>query len=347
MSQKKFDYLIFIGRFQPFHIGHAEVIRTALSLANRVILLIGSANKPRTSKNPWTYLERVGMISEGLALSPEDSNRLRYHPLYDQVYNDQKWAAGVQSAVQESLRLDGQVVTHATIGIIGHAKDSSSYYLKMFPQWELVEHEMNENVNATDLRALMFGGKNFKFLQGVLPEGTYSEVLTFAATPTYQALVREYEHIQKYRRSWEIAPYAPTFVTTDAVVVQSGHILLVERAAAPGEGLLALPGGFLEQHETLIEGMLRELKEETRLKVPVPVLRGSIKAEKAFDAPNRSARGRTITHAYLIELPAGELPQVKGGDDARAARWIQIQDIKENEMFEDHWDIIQYFLGRV
>lgn len=346
MSQPKYDCLVFIGRFQPFHIGHVEVIRSALKQAQNVLILIGSANKPRTIKNPWTYEERVAMIQEGLGFLQDDAQRVHFAPLRDQTYNDQKWAANVQSIVDSCVATMG-FGSSAVVGITGHAKDSSSYYLKMFPQWKLVEHAMNEQVNATDLRKIMFEGLNIKFLRGVIPRGAYDLVDQFSHSPEYLSLVKEYNHIVKYRKAWEAAPYAPTFVTTDAVVVQSGHILLVQRAAAPGEGLWALPGGFLEQNERVEEGVLRELREETKLKVPSPVLRGSIKAREVFDAPDRSARGRTITHAYLIELQPGELPPVKGSDDAKDAKWIPITDVREEEMFEDHYSIIQYFLGRI
>jgi bifunctional NMN adenylyltransferase/nudix hydrolase len=119
---------------------------------------------------------------------------------------------------------------------------------------------------------------------------------------------------------------------------------MIQRKSSPGENLFALPGGFINQDEYLIDAALRELREETRLKVPAPVLKGSIIGQKVFDNPGRSLRGRTITHAYAFELPAGELSKVKGGDDAAHARWIPIDDILEMEdfLFEDHIDIIRW-----
>jgi bifunctional NMN adenylyltransferase/nudix hydrolase len=128
-------------------------------------------------------------------------------------------------------------------------------------------------------------------------------------------------------------------------VIQSGHILLIQRDAAPGEGLWALPGGFLEQKEYIEDGVFRELREETKLKVPLPVLKGSVKKTHVFDKPDRSLRGRTITHAYLIELAPGKLPPVKGSDDARRAKWVPIAALDRKVMFEDHYHIINYFLG--
>lgn len=339
----KYDYLVFIGRFQPFHIGHQAVIEKALQIANRVIVLVGSAGKPRSSKNPWTFQERAEMIlkttSNGVL-----GERIAVVPLYDKSYNDSAWVAQVQSIVETVVRADGFTAT-PNIGIIGHVKDESSYYLKMFPQWGLVEHDMNEVVHATDLRSILFDGKSLRYLQGLLPAPVFDSVEEFTKTPTYDHLKQEHDYIKGYRRAWESAPYPPTFITTDAIVVQSGHILLIQRKAAPGKGLWALPGGFLDQKERIVDGIIRELYEETRLKVPKPVLRGSITKREVFDDPGRSERGRIVTHAALIELPPGELPQVKGADDARRAKWVPISDLREDNMFEDHYAIIQAMLG--
>ena len=46
-----------------------------------------------------------------------------------------------------------------------------------------------------------------------------------------------------------------------------------------------------------------------------------------------------------IVLPDGELPKVKGQDDADRARWVPLVDVKSDECFEDHWEIIQHFVG--
>lgn len=347
-----FDLLVFIGRFQPVHIGHLEVIQTALKSAQHVLVLVGSSNQPRTSKNPWMFSEREDMIMESLAaINPALCSRVMVKPLRDQKYNDQRWATSVQEHVEDTQRAICAPIPkspqHMKVGIIGHSKDESSYYLKMFPQWQLVEHPMNEDVSATDLRRLVFEDKSMKFLAGVVPQHVLEVLTHFKTTAEFTALQREYDMIKKYKKSWEVAPYPVTFVTTDAVVVQSGHVLLIERGAAPGEGLWALPGGFLNQGEFIEDGMLRELREETKVKVPLPVLRGSIKANKVFDRPDRDPRGRMITHAFLIELPPGELPLVKGSDDARKAKWIPISDIDETQMYADHFHIINYFLGRV
>ena len=57
-----------------------------------------------------------------------------------------------------------------------------------------------------------------------------------------------------YKARWRTAPYAPIFCTVDALVQTGGHVLLVRRGGYPGKGLWALPGGFLEPRERLLQG---------------------------------------------------------------------------------------------
>jgi bifunctional NMN adenylyltransferase/nudix hydrolase len=165
----------------------------------------------------------------------------------------------------------------------------------------------------------------------------------------FDSLCDEWEFIRSYKEQWKAAPYPVTFTTTDAVVVKSGHVLVVKRKFNPGKGLLALPGGFLQQNKTLFESALNELKEETRILVSKDVLAKCLKDHKEFDHPNRSLRGRTVTHAYYFELPAGgDLPQVKGSDDAEHAMWIPVAEVyeKQDMFYEDHFQIIDFFYSR-
>ena len=349
MSSKKFDYLVFIGRFGPFHIGHELVLQEALDLSNHVIMCIGSSFRPRTIKNPWSFFERADMVRS--TLSSTEQKRVSIEALSDMMYSDDAWIKQVQQTVYGAIFVnEGQNNSprdpkELKIGIIGHSKDETSFYLKLFPQWEQVHHEMNEVVHATDIRSILFEQKNFLYLQGLLPKPIYDQVKAFTLTRDFVQLRNEYDHIQKYKQSWAVAPYEPTFLTADAVVVQSGHVLLVVRDAAPGENQKALPGGFVNPKEYIECAALRELKEETKIDVPVKVLRGNIKNSKVFDHPQRSLRGRTVTQAFFIELPAGPLPKVKGGDDARQAMWVPFNELRSEDLFEDHFDIIRYFIN--
>ncbi|WP_313342447.1 bifunctional nicotinamide-nucleotide adenylyltransferase/Nudix hydroxylase [Stenotrophomonas sp.] len=347
----EYDYLVFIGRFEPFHNGHAAVARLALSRARKLIFLVGSADTPRSLRNPWTVAERAVMIQAALDGSTE---RLIIRPLRDHLYNEAHWIAGVQRAVADALRSDG-AAADAKVGLVGMDKDVSSYYLREFPQWPLVDVQHTETLSATELRRYLFESGDLDFhgallmLRGNVPAPVYEMLEAFRkSSPAYGQLVAEYRFIEQYRAAWKDAPYAPTFVTTDAVVVHSGHVLLVRRRSEPGKGLWALPGGFVGQQQSLLDSCLRELREETRLKIPLPVLKGSLKSQHVFDHPERSQRGRTITHAFHFEFAAGELPPVRGGDDADKARWIPVSEALDMgpQLYEDHLHILEFFLGR-
>ena len=347
-----FDYVVFIGRFQPFHAGHYRVAKKALEISKNLIIVIGSHDKARDSRNPFTTQERIDIIKS--CFSYGDQERIQFAPQYDHPYNEEKWIAGVQASVN--------TIAHRTfnadpikIGIIGYNKDHSSFYLKKFPMYELIEVEplkyKNKVLNATEMRFWLFG--NGDDCMTIPPEYSVNEnhtktVFKYSGAPLHYLIFAEMQHIKEYKKGWEVAPYAPTFVTVDTVVTQSGHVLLVKRGAQPGEGLWALPGGFLNKHETLREGALRELKEETKIDVPLPVLAGSILRQHTFDDPYRSTRGRTITHCFHIRLTDQEkLPKIKGSDDAKKAKWFSLNEFvrMRNQMFEDHFSITEAMLG--
>ncbi len=115
------------------------------------------------------------------------------------------------------------------------------------------------------------------------------------------------------------APYPPVFVTVDALLRCQGRVLLIRRGHAPGKGLWALPGGFVEPNDTLWQSCLRELQEETHCTLPEERLRAALRGQQVFDHPQRSLRGRVITQAYFIDLGNDTLPEVLGGDDAAHA----------------------------
>ena len=360
-TNKQYDYLIYILRSAPFTIAHETVLQTALSQAKYVILLIGSSNRARTIRNPFNFYERANMIRANIAHSfPEDDGRIHIRPLNDYFYNQDAWIKEVQktvtnviSGVETGFGQDIQTRTESQmkIGIIGFVKDKTTGYMDLFPQWTKVPHDVvlsvgdKQPINATDIRQVWFEHGDKVFQNTYVTYITQSILDEFTNTSEYQLLVEEYNCIKKYKLDWSGAKHAPYFVTCDAVVTQSGHILLVTRGSSPGKGLLALPGGFLEQDEFLECGVLRELKEETKIDVPVKVLRGNIKQSHTFDHPLRSLRGRTITYASHIDLPAGELPKVKGSDDAIHAKWVPFNEIRSEELFEDHFDIITYFIN--
>ncbi|MBS7703343.1 NUDIX domain-containing protein [Chelatococcus asaccharovorans] len=352
---RKHDFLVFIGRFQPFHIGHKHILDTALENSDRVIVIVGSADSPRTPRNPFTYEERRGMIAGNYQWEVEN-NRLIIEAITDNQYNDDAWIAEVQRIVSDKvlhLGNGGGFHVHGTkdfrIGLIGFAKDGTSFYLKKFPEWDSVAAKSQYGLfNSSDVREAYFSRV------GVLPRDNCPENVVdfmrdFRLSPDYAELVGDVEAVRAYRAQWGRGP----FVTADAVVVQSGHVLLIRRGARPGRGRLALPGGFVNCDELIMEAAVRELKEETRIsdargEIPAGVLRSYIEDDKTtiFDQPNRDERARIVTHAFLFRLPERtELSKVYGSDDAQHAAWYALGNLDPADFYSDHYDILRRMLG--
>lgn len=125
-------------------------------------------------------------------------------------------------------------------------------------------------------------------------------------------------------------------VTTDCLVFREGdrcmELLLIKRKKDPYKNYWALPGGFLEMDETPLEGVKRELKEETGLEV------AELKEVGTFGDIDRDPRGRTITIAYYTFLKENNIP-LNAQSDAVELGWFPMAKIPE--MAFDHREIIE------
>lgn len=352
------DYIVYIGRFQPFHCGHLKTLKSALEKANEVIICLGSAFKSRTIKNPFTVFEREMMIRS--CLSPQEESRIHFKYIKDRLYQESRWIRDVQHTVAS---VTGSSV-NPSIGIVGMEKGESSYYINCFKdQWEVILMPMEEgkstdqHLNATDIREVLFSGKSLMYLLGTLPESVLSYISSeFMQMSEFMQLKEEYNLEVNYQNQYVNFPYAVNFLTSDAVVIQSGHILMIQRKKSPGKNLWALPGGHVNSNESVKDAMIRELLEETQIDLPKRALVGSIKDSYLFDHPDRSIRcrvdskkGRTVSVAFYVHLDDSQkLPKIKASDDAVDAKWVPLGDLSRmgSYIFEDHLDIIELFLGK-
>lgn len=368
MKQATIKIGVVIGRMNPPHNGHRHLIQQALNNSARVIVCFGSAHSPRTPKNPFTVKERSEMVD--CMFSPHDQAQIEYTSARDYHYSDAEWVMEVRrNVINLAHKLaDGDKFE---ITLFGFEKDKSSSYLKWFPEWKYQTIEPyvidGEVINATEIREYIFDQSMESFwrfgIETFEPETVkirnridkvankyvidYINKLFFANENLLLDLREWHQYILQYKQAWASAPFPPVFVTGDAVVFCNGYVLTVTRGTSPGRGLLALPGGFMEQEETVEQCILRELKEETRIDVPPGKLKNSLKEIRVFDAPQRSSRGRTITHAGLIVLDEPALPKVKGSDDASHAAWLPLEQLPrlEERFFEDHYHIIHALIS--
>jgi bifunctional NMN adenylyltransferase/nudix hydrolase len=345
MSTRQFDVAVYLGRFQPLHNGHLAVLRKALEVADHVIVVLGSAHKAPDVKNPFNEIERKVMVRGALRdTTPEDYQRVSVVGVRDHLYSDALWITDVQQAVGSVLRMIGKDAG-GRVTIVGHPKDRSSAYLDEFPQWQLTHVPLYENLHATDVRERYFTGADWAAL---VPPKVALQLAAFKGSDAYHRLAEEWHFLADYKSSWANTPYPVQFNCCDAVVHKSGHVLMVKRGGHPGNGQWALPGGFINQHESAFKASLRELKEETRILVPRSELVAAMRDQHVFDHPERSLRGRTFSHAFYYHLGNGELPEIHGDDDAAEARWWALADLIQHEsmIYEDHLAIIEHFLVR-
>ena len=128
--------------------------------------------------------------------------------------------------------------------------------------------------------------------------------------------------------------YPRPAVTSDCVVItkeEQPKVLLIQRGFDPYKGSWAFPGGFMNIDETTEECAIRELEEETGLKVT------TVHQIGAYSKVDRDPRGRTITVAYLAIID--EPVEVQGQDDAAKAEWWPLSDLPH--LAFDHYDIMQ------
>lgn len=343
MSGHKYEWAVCIGRFQLFHLAQLALIREALGLAPRCAVLIGSAHQARSPRNPFTWEERVETIR--LAFGPEERERVHFMPIRD-VYDEKRWVSAVQRAMRTLAGSDrGRIV------LVGHRKDPTSEYLNEFPGWPLHDAGRQGEVHGKSLRAALFSSDSLDAalatMTSQVPPSTIEFLRAWAQLPYLPKLREEWRELAEEHDKWKDAPYPPVFVTVDAVVRIADRVLLIRRGRAPGKGLLAVPGGFIEQRETAYQSAVRELQEETGFRLLPTEMEHACKAMRVFDHPDRSQRGRVITHAFYFDLGARMLPDIAGSDDAAEASWVPIADLPslEEEFHDDHFHILDSFLG--
>lgn len=131
-------------------------------------------------------------------------------------------------------------------------------------------------------------------------------------------------------------------LTVDAVVFRRNgshlEVLLIQRKHDPYEGMWALPGGYVDMDETVEQAIMRELEEETGLKIH------ELKQLHTFSAIGRDPRGRTVS-VIFYGITGMENSAVKGGDDAADAQWFDVGNIPQ--LAFDHRKAVEMALSEI
>lgn len=210
-------------------------------------------------------------------------------------------------------------------------------------------------IDATSLRDVFFEGNDPDSRLAVptpyVSPGVLAYLQAWSRLPVYAQRVAEHKAAKAYRTQWGPGP----FLTADAVVTVTFddmlHVLLIQRAGEGsdcGEGLFAVPGGFLDPGEQHYEAAVRELEEETGLKfLPSTMRHAYMKSVKMFDHPRRSARARLVTQAFHFDLGRhAHFPEVHLSKETLAVFWAPRHDLPQYapHMLDDHDVILDHFV---
>jgi len=336
---------LYIGRFNPPHVGHESIIYEMLQQnLDTIIIAIGGATGARTFKNPWNFAERSIMIN----LAFEDvqkrfleerpnwttKTKLRIIGIPDYI-SDYRWQQDVR------VRVEGITNPNDDIAIYGYEKDGSSYYLKMFPEWKFIEIKAQYKMDATTVREMIYKKEfkfdaeaylynNMRFVSG----GVQQFIDKWIDSDEFNQLRREWEFINTYKKQFEGLKYPPVFVTVDALfITPQKEVVLLERKEYPGFGMLAMPGGFVDPHLTLRQSLDKIV--EKKLKIDISHYKHT--RMEVIDNPDRSLRGRTITNVFVFENFGHNGPNIFKYPIGNLGMYRQ-------QMFEDHYMIIDHLL---
>lgn len=329
---------LLFARLQPVLETDIQTILGALERCERLIVLLDGAGSAPSTRRPWSCAQREAQARS--ALSASAGQRATFIGLRDHLYQPARWVAAQNAALASAN------AAPETVALIATQADAASLALRGFSAGLRLEPVARPDLQAEAAvrAAYLRGGTAWR---SAVPSAVAEWLDVFRADPVMGGLAEEQTWVDHLSESWQMAPYPPIFVTADPVVVAQGHILMVHRKNAPAKGLWALPGGFVEQDETVAEAALRELNEETGIDVPLDTLRNAVRGAMVFDHPQRSVRGRSITHGLFIDLSdAGPLPALRAGDDAASAAWWPLERFGHSDelIAEDHAWIVRAFV---
>lgn len=141
--------------------------------------------------------------------------------------------------------------------------------------------------------------------------------------------------------------YPRPALTVDCVIADGDRVLLIKRGKEPYAGRWALPGGYVNEGETVEEAAARELKEETGLSLEIGSRAFDLKLLGVFSEPGRDPRGWVVSVAFVAELSDHTDIRIQAGDDAAAAAWHTWRGEAWPGLAFDHANILRRGLRRL
>jgi bifunctional NMN adenylyltransferase/nudix hydrolase len=302
-------------------------LKKAFEVAERVLVFVGSANLPRTLKNPFTFYERSNLIDHILQVTEETYT---IYPLNDYILDNKRWKDQITTIVGDET----------SVVVIGGSK--GEWYYDLFPEYDVMLPNTILPINATDIRNSFYESTTFPDLN-VVPVSTLNFMADFAIQSSwYGYLVEWYNKVNKLRGEFGKGP----FLTCDNVITHRDRVLLVKRKNQPGKGLWAIPGGYFDATDNSLSfGCHRELDEETSINLSYEQFEEFKQGFRIFDSKARSHKTRIVTYSSYVAIPSELDITVSAGDDAGEAKFFLLSDVKnmKSKTYDDHYDQIEYF----
>ena len=130
-----------------------------------------------------------------------------------------------------------------------------------------------------------------------------------------------------------------TTITADFVLIHKDSIVLIKRKHEPFQGMLALPGGYVNEGEKPIDAAIRELQEDVNVKVDIKSLRPVMVQSKPFRDPRNK-----WTTAHVFTAKVDDLSSIEAGDDADSYVILPIKELFKQKLAFDHLESIEYCL---
>ena len=347
---KQYKVAVIPARMQMFTKAHEQLIIEAGKLADKVFVALGSTNVASSIKNPFDYTFRCIVVSKWLSKNYDKFDEYTTVECINVPDTPElsDWLGLLNRNVNSQC---GGYINHNDVVLVGSLKDNDGTMRKYWADWlgwgchNVKPYEMNEIlINASDVRKSFYRDE---YIGNLIPESCIDIYTQFKYTNDYARLCDEWAEIEYNKSKYGDGPH----LTGDALIFklsETPKVLLITRGGKVGNGLLAMPGGYLDPGETFNETIIRECKEE----INVDLSKQLVKHQRILDNPSRDLRGRIISVAnvyYMSESHAYEM-EFKAGDDALSYDWYKLEDIKENACFADHYHVIvdEYFklLGR-
>jgi nicotinamide-nucleotide adenylyltransferase len=142
---------LYVGRFQPFHLGHLDAIKEVLCKVDELVIVIGSAQYSHNLKNPFTAGERLVMIKQSLQEAGVDLPRVWIVPVPD-VHLHMLWVPAVEGYTPKFHALySNEPLTRRLFMEAGYKVENIHLYERQTYSSTLIREKMLKDENWTAL----------------------------------------------------------------------------------------------------------------------------------------------------------------------------------------------------